>query len=180
MFSVTICTNFFCTAIQMRDVWRHFCIWTFYSLQLPCVQKPFSHFSWIRLNIQRIFFFLSLNCCDQKCHSDIVKEETEREREMQSETERGRRDWERQSGKERRGKDKGRNWHTAGMQRDKASCSLGPMRFDFELWCVTHEEQSLHCRGCCRGKYSTIVRVWWEVPLCHGNRRIPGEQYCCC
>lgn len=36
----------------------------------------FSHFSWIRLNIQRILtFFLSLNCCDEKGHWDIVREE---------------------------------------------------------------------------------------------------------
>lgn len=59
MFSVTACTKFSCTEIQMRDAWRHFCIWTFYSLtasQLPRVQKLYSHFSWIRLNIQRIFF----------------------------------------------------------------------------------------------------------------------------
>lgn len=36
----------------------------------------FSHFSWIRLNIQRIFvFFLSLNCRDIKGHWDIVREE---------------------------------------------------------------------------------------------------------
>lgn len=37
-------------------------------------------------------------------------------------------------GKDRRGgKDKGRNRDTVGTRRDKESCCLGPMRFDFEL-----------------------------------------------
>lgn len=57
---------------------------------IPRVQKLYSHFPWIRLNIQRFLFcFLSLNCCDEKGHWDIYSERgtTDRAREK---TERGR------------------------------------------------------------------------------------------
>lgn len=59
--------------------------------------------------------------------------ETDRERERKRQREVEKTDRDRVGGKRRANvKEKGRNRDTVGTQRDKESCCLGPMRFNFE------------------------------------------------
>lgn len=133
-----------------------------------CYRSCILIFHELGLNIQRIFFFfLSLNCCDEKGHWDIAREEepqTERERERKTarrreveKIDRDRVGKKEESRCERERQEQRYCWYKE-RQRELLFRSD-----EVQLWVVMCDTLKNRV-STVEVAASTIVRVWWEVP----------------